>query len=233
MHERGDCHCFHEPFSYDYYVHRQVRVMPHFDQLPDHPRRYDEIRDSLLNAAETSPVFFKDMSYYVVPQLFDDRAFAERLTHSFLIRHPIKSILSYYKLDPNLTDEEIGLEAQWRHMEWLQENLGRKPSIVAAEAVQADCKGMMRAYWAAVGLPPADHALSWDSASTPEAWGQFTGWHGKVWDSKVIQPEDPAEVQKREDDFDKAATEAPFLKDLLAHHLPYYEKLKSLAISPL
>ena len=37
MRERGDLTCFHEPFMYDYYVHRQVRVMPHFDVMPDHP----------------------------------------------------------------------------------------------------------------------------------------------------------------------------------------------------
>ena len=31
MRERGDLDCAHEPFMYDYYVHRKRRVMPHFD----------------------------------------------------------------------------------------------------------------------------------------------------------------------------------------------------------
>ncbi len=39
MRERGDLDCAHEPFIYDYYVHRKIRVMPHFDVQEGHPTR--------------------------------------------------------------------------------------------------------------------------------------------------------------------------------------------------
>ena len=38
MRSRGDLDCLHEPFMYDYYVHRAKRVMPHFDAEAEHPR---------------------------------------------------------------------------------------------------------------------------------------------------------------------------------------------------
>ena len=122
MRERGDLTCFHEPYMYYYYVERAVRVMPLFDVDPEKPKTYEAIRDMLLEAGEAGPVFFKDMSYYVLPRLLEDRAFAERLTHTFLIRDPVKAILSYYKLDPDLTLEEIGLEAIWTHIQGVREN---------------------------------------------------------------------------------------------------------------
>ena len=53
MRERGDLDCAHEPFMYDYYVHRQVRKMPHFDVQDGHPTSYGAIRDMLLARGET------------------------------------------------------------------------------------------------------------------------------------------------------------------------------------
>lgn len=127
MRERGDLDCLHEPFMYDYYVHRQVRRMPHFDVQKDHPTSYGAIRDMILERAEKGPVFFKDMSYYVMPHLLDDRDFAGRLTNVFLVRDPIASIPSYHKLDPDLTLEEIGLEAQAVHFDALEAGASHHP----------------------------------------------------------------------------------------------------------
>ena len=114
MRERGDLRCAHEPFMYDYYVHRKVRTMPLFDVQPDHPVEYIDIRNQLLTWAGTSTVFFKDMSYYVMPQILEDEVFLGKITHCFLIRDPLASILSYFKLDPDVTLEEIGIEAHWQ-----------------------------------------------------------------------------------------------------------------------
>ena len=59
MRERGDFTCFHEPFMYDYYVNKKVRVMPHFDIDDDRPKTYPDIRDMILKSAEDKPVFFQ------------------------------------------------------------------------------------------------------------------------------------------------------------------------------
>ena len=230
MRERGDCRCFHEPFIYDYYVHRAVRKLPLFDIDPDQPASYAEIRDLLLAAAEQETVFFKDMSYYIVPAILEDPDFAGRITHSFLIRDPMKSILSYYKLDPDMSCEEIGLEAQWRQAEWMQANFGQTPLVIEAEAVQRAPRAMMAAYWARLGLSPADHAFDWDDGETPKDWGQVAGWHGKVSGSQGIMAPSPEEEAARLAAFEAAAQEAPVLRDHLAHHQVFYEKLRAHAL---
>ena len=230
MRERGDLTCFHEPYMYYYYVERAVRVMPLFDVDPEKPKSYEAIRDMLLEAGEARPVFFKDMSYYVLPRLLDDRDFAERLTHTFLIRDPIKAILSYYKLDPGLTLEEIGLEAIWTHIQGIRDMTGAVPPVLHAEAMQADTGGIMSAYWQRIGLPPARHALTWQTKDTPEDWHEVAGWHEDVSSKGGIVAMSEAEEQAVEAEFERAAEAAPQLRRYLEHHRPFYEKARAIAI---
>jgi len=227
MRERGDCTCFHEPFMYDYYLGRAVRTMPHFEPEPDRPRHYEDIRDALTEASERRPVFFKDMSYYVVPRLFDDDHFTARIRSVFLIRDPRRSIPSYYRLDPEVTLEEIGLEAQWRHLEWLHRRQGRAPLVLQAEQVRVSPAKAMALLWREAGLSYMPEALSWKGDLLPDGWGDVAGWHESVSRSDGIGGEadepDPQQV------FDAAAQTAPRLGAYLDHHWPYYERLGDLA----
>ena len=231
MRERGDCTCFHEPFLHHYYIDRAVRELPHFDVDPETPTSYAEIRDGLLAAAEHGAVFVKDMSYYVVPTLFDDPDFAGRVTHSFLIRDPVSAILSHHKLDPGVTREEIGLEAQWRHVSWLIETTGETPVVVEAESVQRDAQAMIGAYWRRVGLPPVADAFEWSSDDIPDDWRQVAGWHETVATSGAIRDYSAEDAAVRRAEFEAAAAAAPQLNAYLAHHQPFYEKLRGLALT--
>ena len=232
MRARGDLDCAHEPFMYDYYVARRVRAMPHFEVEPDHPTSYRGIRDMLLARAERQAVFFKDMSYYVVPQIFDDPDFCTRLTNCFLIRDPLASIVSYHKLDPELTLEEIGLEAQWRHFEALRATSGVTPPVVEAEAVRVDPKGVIGALWRAIGLEHREDAFDWDDDKTPQDWAQVGGWHGEVATSSGIRALSQEEREAQKARFDALAAAHPHLRAFWEHHRPFYEKLKAQAIRP-
>lgn len=228
MRERGDLDCAHEPFMYDYYVHRQVRVMPHFDVQPGHPTDYTGIRDMLLARAAKQPVFIKDMSYYVWPQLVDDNAIAPHLVNMFLIRDPMASIASYHKLDPGLSLEEVGVEAQWHHYQALVAR-GETPPVVDAASVRADTRGIIASLWKQVGLPHIEAAFDW-SDETPKDWQQVGEWHGTASATSGIKPLRDDTSQRVVDRFDAAATCAPHLRDYLDHHLPFYEKLLSHAL---
>ena len=226
MRERGDLDCLHEPFLLDYYVARQVRRLDYLDVPQDAPRDYAAIRDMILARAENGPVFLKDMAYYVVPRVFDDGEFAARLTHAFLIRDPRASIVSYWKLTPEILREEIGIEAQWRLFHWVREMTGATPPLIRAEDVRGDPEGAIGRLWDRLGLSSAPHAFEWGD-ETPEDWKHVEGWHGSVLKSGGIRPpsgDDPAER------FAKAAAECPRLNDDLAHHLPFYEKLAEHAL---
>ena len=228
MRERGDLTCLHEPFMYDYYVNRKVREMPHFDFAADHPITYQDIRNMILAMAKDNPVFFKDMSYYVMPHIFEDQKFLERVTHCFLIRNPLESILSYYKLDPEVSLEEIGLEAQWKHFDKLT-NLGLKPLVIEAETVRNDTKNIISELWKAIDIPYEDKAFDWQN-DKPDDWNQVSGWHGSVICSKGIKSIPPDEQEKKKKEFYSLAKTAPQLLKYLSHHYPFYEQLRKTAI---
>ncbi|MEE2981309.1 MAG: hypothetical protein VYA71_07190 [Pseudomonadota bacterium] len=230
MRERGDCRCFHEPFLYHYYVGRGVREMPLLEYDPATPTSYGDIRAMVLEAAEAGPVFFKDMAYYVVPALFDDPAFASRITHSFLIRDPVKALLSYYKLDPEFILEEGGLEAEWRLVEWLRETTGETPVVIEAEVVQQDPEAAIGAYCRRLGLAPVAGLHQWSRDDVPEDWGQVVGWHGKVTSRGGIVADTTEETAASRAEFKAATKKAPQLATYLDHHMPFYDKLRALAV---
>lgn len=227
MRERGDLDCLHEPFMYDYYINRSTRQMPHFDAMDEHPKSYEAIRAMILAKAEERPVFFKDMSYYVMPQIAADEAFFGRITHSFLVRDPRAAILSYAKLDPDMLLEEIGLEAQWRHAEAVIARTGRPPVIVRSESVQADPAAEMERYWKAVGLASRPEALHWTNP-VPADWQQVQGWHGEAMASTTIRPITAEQAARTEQDFAGLAARTPRFQHYLDHHLPFYRKLLDL-----
>lgn len=166
------------------------------------------------------------MAYYMVPALFDHAGLARRLDHLFLIRDPRKAVLSYYRLDPNVSSEEIGIAAQWRLYHWLCRNCNRAPMIIEAEAVQQNLGAAMEKVWNYLGLSMKSEALTWDAQSTPEDWAAVSGWHSAVQAStgiRKVAAEDEAAMVNR---FNQAAKKAPRLQALPEHHWPYYLKLK-------
>lgn len=229
MRSRGDMDCLHEPFMYDYYVNRAKRTMPHFDARADHPRTYTAIRDMILARAEAAPVFFKDMSYYVVPHIFDDPAFLDRVTSSFLVRDLKAAIVSYARLDPDLTLEEIGIEAQWQHFSRLLSRSGRPPAVVRSESVQADPQGQMRRYFAAVGLPDRPQALDWNEPA-PQDWQQVSGWHQEVMSSTSIRPLSAEQERETQASFDTLVAERPHFQRYCDHHAAFYARLLAYAL---
>ena len=176
--------------------------------------------------AGNGPVFAKDMSYYVMPEILEDHEFCSQIRHCFLIRHPLKSILSYFKLDPGLSLEEIGLEAQWLHYQGI-ENLGlEKPVVLEAEVIQSNTQATMRKFWESLGLEYRDRAFDWSKESTPQDWQYVKGWHANASTSAGIKSVTAEDEDKAKIEFEKAAQQAPQLTTYLQHHLPSYQSLK-------
>ncbi|MBT4041167.1 MAG: hypothetical protein HN644_07800 [Rhodospirillales bacterium] len=228
MRERGDFRCFHEPFMYLYYVGDAKKAMPHFDVPEGTPTSYDDIRSMLLDAAQEGPVFFKDMSYYILDRMREDLEFSDSITHTFLIRDPAKSLVSYYKLDPNFSLEEVGIETQYQHFQWLQETYGTTPVVIEAADVQNDTDGMIRAYCNATGMEFLPHSLQWGD-EVPKGWEGVVGWHGDVMGSGSIKKDsdkntDPSAVTLDSD---------PRLRACYDHHRPFYEALQRHKLTPL
>jgi len=225
MHAHGDLECLHEPFMYFYYIDQRKRTMPYFNPDSQQASTYDGVKKIILSKAQSSPVFFKDMSYYVTSHILNDADFCHQITHSFLIRHPKASIASYYTLDNNVTLEEIGYEAQWILYEKLT-SLGIHPTILQAESVRAHPKETVSEWWTKLKLRFNDTAFTWDK-HYPSAWDAVKGWHEKAIASSSIHP--PADNQKALEKarFEQVLDAAPHLQHYLEHHQPFYEKLKN------
>ena len=231
MRERGDFDCLHEPFLHYYYIERSDRELPHFDSDGDHPTSYADTRDLILRRAQDAPVFAKDMSYYVMPEILQDSEFCRRARHCFLIRNPLRSIMSYYRLDDTVSLDEIGIEAQWRHFEGLQA-LGIDDALVLeAEAVQADSAAAMAAFWQALGLDYRQQALNWERQSTPRDWQYVQGWHRSVSDSSGIRQASAQDSATLRSEFETLCLDAPRLRQYLDHHLPFYRRLQEHSLS--
>lgn len=231
MRERGDFDCLHEPFLHYYYLERSGKSLPHFDSEQEHPTGYADTRDLILQRAAGMPVFAKDMSYYVVPEILGDLAFCRQVRHCFLIRNPVQSIMSYYRLDNDVSLAEIGIEAQWRHFEGLLQ-LGIDNSVVLeAEAVQADPGRAIGGFWQALGLDYIEQALHWERNSIPGDWQYVQGWHRSVSASSGIRRQAATDFAAVQAEFENLCAEAPHLKEFLDFHMPFYERLKERSIN--
>ena len=85
------------------------------------------------------------MCYYVHDRIHDDVDFIRRMTSTFLIRNPERTIPSYFRLDPGVTLEEIGCEAQYRLFERVGGITGRTPIVIDAADLAEDPTGTLRA----------------------------------------------------------------------------------------
>ena len=223
MLERGDMTTLHEPFLYLYYVHEGRKRLPHLDVNPQRPTSYEDVRAMILETARTRAVFVKDMCYYIVNHIRDDVDFIQRMTSTFLVRDPAQSIPSYYRLDPGVTLEEIGCEAQFRCFERFAQVTERTPLVIDAADLAANPVGTLRAYCRALDLPFVPEALKW-SAELPDAWQDVGGWHADLANSTGIAPPRPSDGP--------GLDAAPHLRDYYAHHLPFYARMRAHRLAP-
>jgi len=228
MRARGDFECLHEPFMYHYYLNQQHREMPYFEPKQDHPVTYSGVRDMIFAKAKKSAVFFKDMAYYIDSDIITDALFCKSVTHCFLIRNPMATIASYYKLDKEVTLAEIGIEAQWRVYCHLVD-LGIKPVVLQAETIRKDPRSTANSWWTNIGLTGNDSAFEWND-KPPEDWEQVKGWHQDSMQASSIHPWTEQDAKNESDRFEMAATEAPHLRSYLEHHQQFYNRLKSNAL---
>ena len=224
MLERGDLATLHEPFLYLYYVHDGKKRLPHLDVDPRRPASYEAIRSIILETARNRPAFVKDRCYYVHDHILGDVEFIRRMASTFLVRNPAQSIPSYYRLDPRVTLEEIGYEAQYRCFERIGEVTGQTPTVIDAADLAEDPAGTLRAYCRALGLHFMPESLEWN-AELPDAWRDVSGWHADLASSTGITTHRPSSGS--------GLDSAPHLRDYYEHHLPFYRKMRAHRLAPI
>lgn len=223
MLQRGDLETLHEPFIYLYYLGDARKSLDFFDPDPDHPTGYQSIREMIFEHAREKTVFVKDMCYYVTSYFAADTLMLREATHTYLIRPPARSAPSYYRLDPGVTREEIGLEAVYRHFDTVANFHGTAPVVIDADDLTRDPAGTLRAYCKAVGLPFLQHSLHWDNSAVPKEWMHVAGWHTDLASSNGL-----GKVEQEP----YLPENTPELQALIDYHMPFYEKLRAYRLKP-
>ncbi|MCP4749114.1 MAG: hypothetical protein GY874_23715 [Desulfobacteraceae bacterium] len=224
MMERGDFNVLHEPFSYYYYVHNDTATIEQQFIDPDHPTAYPDIKKHVIDSAETSPVFFKDMCSHCFKPVVQDSDFLGRLVNTFLIRDPAKAIPSYYAMNKDVTSREIGLEQLYNVFEKVSQINGTPPVVVDATDLENDPGAIMNSYCNAVKIPFIQEAMTWDQSHKKE-WDIWKDWHKDAAKSSGIQ--------KNMEVFEVTIENSDHLKRLYDTHYPFYERLYRHRISPL
>jgi hypothetical protein len=222
MMERGDFTILHEPFSYLYYVHQGGATIGQQYVDPEHPTDYGGIKSHILEAAAAGAVFFKDMCAHCFDELRADNAFLQRLSNTFLIRDPAKTIASYYAMNPAVTAAEIGLGQLSGIYEQLL-SLGQEAIVVDADDLEDDPEGTLNAYCLALGIPFIPDALNWDSGHKAE-WDIWKDWHRDAAQSTGIR--------KNMETFEVTIDNSDHLRALYDDQLPFYQTLKVRSLSP-
>ncbi len=222
MIERRDMEILHEPFSYLYYVQGKGASIKQQFVDPNHPTDYPGICQYIIQAAEKGPVFYKDMCAHCYKHLVEDKAFLERVTHTFLIRDPAKAIASFYAMNKDVTLKEIGLAQLFKIYETVKQ-MGLPAVVVDADDLEDAPEGIMRAYCKELGIEFIPQSLCWE-AGNQKKWDIWKDWHK---DAAVSTG-----IVKNMETFTVTVENDDHLKSYYDDQLPYYQAMYPLRIRP-
>ncbi|MET8249449.1 sulfotransferase family protein [Streptomyces sp. NPDC005202] len=216
MTERGDRVVVHEPFS-------RVVDFGEVEVADRIARDEQDVLAALRAIATRKPVFFKDTTDFHYPALLTDEDFLSAATHTFIIRDPAEAIASHHALNPNLGRDEIGFARLHEIFTAVQAATGTTPVVIDSDDLLDRPAETVRAYCAAVGIPFLPDALSWEPGMRSE-WQSTSKWHKST--------SQTAGFTRSRSDGAEAVAADPVLRAYRDYHLPYYEKLRAVALRP-
>lgn len=215
MMERGDFLVLHEPFSHVAdFGSAQVGDRTVHDEA--------ELLAGLRELGERQPVFVKDTTDFRYPGLLADADFLRRATHTFMIRDPRAAIASHLRLNPDLGRDEIGFAWLGEIFDAVRDATGERPVVIDGDDLVAHPEEVVRAYCERVGIPFLPHALSWRSGMVDQ-WRRTARWHAEVSETSGFERRPPART---------APEDHPLLARYLPHHLPHYERMHAVRLTP-
>jgi hypothetical protein len=216
MTERNDRVVVHEPFS---------RVVDFGEVEVDDRIAHTEqdVLAALRAIAAEKPVFFKDTTDFHYPALLADEAFLSAATHTFIIRDPAEAIASHHALNPDLGRDEIGFARLHEIFTAVQDATGATPVVIDSDDLLDRPAETVQAYCSAVGIPFLPDALNWAPGMRPE-WQTTSRWHQSTSENSGFT--------RRTSDGAAAVAADPVLRAYRDYHLPYYEKLRAVALQP-
>ena len=222
MRQRGDFACFHEPWNELYYYGEDRRSDRDAHVVPRPGHSYAAVWADLIRTNQFDNVSVKDFAYSVEHDLDEDKLGA--MTHSFLIRDPLRVVQGLARHWPDCTYEEVGFESLHRLFCRIADHDGIVPPVMYSGDLIDDPAATVRAYCRAVEIEFIPEALAWEAGDRREVswYGQGTGpWHEQLRASTgIVAPTTdypPLEDTPRLLEFHERAT--PLFDELYSHRL--------------
>lgn len=133
------------------------------------------------------PIWYqKHMAHHITPGM--DLDWIDGLTNCFLIRDPAAMIVSFAKVIPNPTPEDLGLPQQVMLFERLKSRTGRVPVVVDSGDILRDPQAALKALCRRLGVPFDAAMLSWAPGPRPEDGVWAPHWYASVERSTGFEP---------------------------------------------
>ena len=177
---RSDTFVIDEPFYAHYLSVTNV----------DHPGR-DEIiqngetdqsvvsKELISDIDDSCSIYFqKHMTHHMIPSV--DREWMKDVVNCFLIRDPKDMILSYTKVNSNLSMHLLGLEEQYELFEYVTKINGRAPPVIDSKDILLDPREKLRLLCEKIGVVFSEEMLSWSKGvrDTDGIWAKY--WYENV-----------------------------------------------------
>ena len=179
-----------------------------------------ELIDVLTEEGRERPVFVKEVLDHRYPYLYEHPERVASFVHTFIARHPARTVASHYAMKPTVTRPEIGYERLFELFELLWAAGGRRPLVLSAERLLEDPKATVAKFCEYTGLPYLPEVLSWQAEDRPE-WQRYRGWHLDVIESTGFQAKPKSYRDTIENNF--------ILQSFYEYHLPFYERIMAYA----
>lgn len=224
MRQRGDFHCLHEPYGEAWYQGEDPLWPRATKSSPRTPGlTLTGVTEKLQTLAAAGPLFIKDFPHYI-DHLCNDE-WLSLFRHSFLIRHPAKTITSVYDKWPDFHEKEVGFAEQRALFDRLADKCGTPPPVLDSDDLLEDPEKMVALWCDSVGIPQIPEALHWE----PGARDEVSWWDGGSFHAN-LRNSDGLKAQKRRyieiDDVPQR------VKGIYETCLPHYAHLHAFRLRP-
>ena len=216
MRERGDFGVHDEPFGQSFYYSQERCNNTRYPNIePNSQYNFGPTLERLKQENKKQPIFIKDMGFHVIH--IANQEFLSNFNNSFLIRHPDKTLPSFFNNWPDFTLEETGYAELYKLFEIAQQIGDKLPLVIDSDVLVKKTKATVRAYCNVIGIPFIEKALEWKAEPQPEINQWEGGWHNYVLSSQGFKEREKKDYIRIEDN--------EYLKKAYEFCLPYYEKL--------
>lgn len=165
----------HEPLSMSRYKGANEKsIVDSIVGLPNSIRA-PELHNIAYHGKHAEHVFIKDFPYH------SQEAFDELLTHdfihTFLVRDPYETILSWQNINPEFQESELGYTELLHSIRKTKQISPAKVFVINSNSLLTDAPDIMRRYCHYVGLPFLTSMYLWPKREKISAWNTWERYH--------------------------------------------------------